>query len=172
MRIDRIGGSVLVVDMRFGRELGEQEVATFTVQSRREGLRDAHPEPPPSGPRTELGDAGFDGRVRSRGDRAVLGAALDDGVRVRLTATMDGWLAVWAGESVRHRIYPGRGAPIDHPIPLSDLALRRAGPDAADRLMTTIGVISDVARRTLPASEPDASASGAELPPAETGGPA
>jgi len=150
MRIERVGGSVVVIDVRFGREVGDQRPATFTIHARREGLRDAHPEPPASGARVELGDAAFADRFRARGDRAALLATLDEDVRVRLTATMDGWLAVWSGESVRHRVYPGRGAPIDHPIPLSDLALRGAGADGADRLITTIAVLADVARRALP----------------------
>lgn len=165
MRIERIGGSVVVVDARFGRDLGDQP-ATFTLQARPEGLRDTHPEPPAAGPRFELGDAAFDGRFKVRGDKVALAAALDDGIRARLTATMDGWLAVWDGESVRLRIYPGRGAPIDHPIPLSDLAIRRAGPDAADRLITTISVLADVATRILPPSAHEVVADDDdELPP-------
>jgi hypothetical protein len=171
MRIERLAGSVIVVDARFGRDLGEQ-APTFTIQARPEGLRDAHPEPPPAAPKLELGDAAFDGRFKSRGDRAALAAALDDGIRARLTATMDGWIAAWGNESVRMRLYPGRGAPIDHPIPLSDLAVRRAGPDAADRLITTINVLADVASRVMPASEPErVDDDDDDLPPvAENGG--
>ena len=170
MRIERIGGSVVVVDARFGREMGEQ-AATFTLAARPEGLRDAHPEPPAAAPKLELGDAAFDGRFKTRGDRAALDAALDEGIRARLTATMDGWLAAWGHESVRLRIYPGRGAPIDHPIPLSDLAVRRAGPDAADRLITTITVLADIATRVLPALAPEPEVlDDDDLPPVGEGG--
>jgi hypothetical protein len=157
LRVDRIAGAVLVIDTRFGREMGDDTPATFTVATKREGMgmRDAHPDPPASGTRLELGDDGFDARFRSRGSRAALTGALDEGVRARLTATMDGWLAAWGGASLRHRVYPGRGAPIDQPIPLSDLALRRAGPDAVDRLVAMIGLLAEIAKKVVPEREPD-----------------
>jgi len=155
MRIERIAGSVLVVDLRFGRDVRDDEVATFTVETRPTDRDAVHPEPPPAGAQCTLDDAAFDDRFQCRGDRAAMVSALDGDVRTRLTATMDGWLAVWAGEAVRQRIYPGRGAPIDRPIPLSDLALRRVHPEAADRLITSIAVLAEVARQTLPASEPE-----------------
>jgi hypothetical protein len=155
LRIDRIRGAVIGVDVRFGKDLGDDQPATFTVAVKRGGRESAHPAPPPAGSRIEV-DAEFDDRFRSRGDRTALAAVLDPELRVRLTATIDGgWLAVWKGESVRLRIYPGQGAPIDRPIPLPDLELRRAGPDAADRLIATVAVLADVARATVPAVEPE-----------------
>jgi hypothetical protein len=156
MRVERVAGCVVVMDTRFGRDVDDTRPATFTIAAKREAVRGLHPEPPPSGGRIDVDGDQFDARFRAKGDRAALVAALDEDVRTRLTATMDGWLAVWNGESVRHRLYPGRAAPIDHPIPLSDLALRRAGPDAADRLITALGVLADVARRAVPAAEPEA----------------
>ena len=163
MRIERIAGCVVVIDARFGRDLLAQP-ATFTVHARPESLRDPHPEPPPANGAIKLGDVAFETRFRARGDRDELLAALDDGVRARLTALMDGWLALWKGESVRHRIYPGRGAPIDHPIPLSDLAIRRAGPDTADRMIRTVELLADIARRTLPEALPEPERTDDELP--------
>lgn len=168
LRVDRIAGAVLVIDTRFGREMGEETPATFTIAARREAMRDAHPEPPPSGAKVELGDDAFDTRFKSRGDRAALDAALEEGVRARLTATMDGWLAGWSGASLRHRVYPGRGAPIDQPIPLSDLAIRRAGPESVERLVTMIGLLADVATKVVPEKAPEPPAASADdLPPAE-----
>jgi hypothetical protein len=159
MRIERVAGSVVSIDARFGRDVGDARTATFTVLARPEGRRDLHPEPPPAAPRVELAeDLGFASRFKTRGDRAVVTATLDDWIRARLTATMDGWLAVWKDESVRHRVYPGRGAPIDHPIPLSDLATRGAGADAVDRMISTIAMLADIAVRALPEREPPADA--------------
>jgi hypothetical protein len=135
--------------------MGDETPATFTIAAKRERMGDAHPEPPPSGGKALLGDDGFDVRFRSRGDRAALAGALDEGVRARLTATMDGWLAGWSGASLRHRVYPGRGAPIDQPIPLSDLAIKRAGPESVERLVTMVGLLADVARKVVPERQPE-----------------
>jgi hypothetical protein len=64
-------------------------------------------------------------------------------------ATVDGWIAYWEGESVRYRVYPGRGAPLDHPMPLSDLALGR--PSAtAERLVTVVELLVELASRGVP----------------------
>jgi hypothetical protein len=51
------------------------------------------------------------------------------------------------------------GAPLDLPVPLSDLALRRAGAGAADRLASVIELVAEIAARAdLPRSEPEAPA--------------
>ncbi len=46
---------------------------------------------------------------------------------------------------MRYRVYPGRGAPLDHPLPLSDLALGRA--TTADRLVAVIELLVEIAAR-------------------------
>jgi len=171
VRIDRIAGCVLVIDTRFGREMGDDTPPTFSIEAKPETLRrnESHPEPPMTAPRFELGELGFDGRFKSRGSQRALVETLDDGLRPRLTAVMDGWLAVWAGASVRHRVYPGRAAPVDQPIPLSDLALMRAGPESAARMVTLLGLLAEVAVKVLPEPppEPEAEASEPAAPPPE-----
>lgn len=172
MRIDRIAGCVLVIDTRFGREMGDDTPATFTLLAKPETMRrrEDHPEPPEAAPRFELDEVGFDGRFKARGSSRALLATLDDTLRARVTATMDGWLAVWAGASVRHRLYPGRGAPVDQPIPLSDLALMRAGPDAVDRTVLLLTVLADIAAKVLPEPPPSVETDAQpepELPPEE-----
>ena len=77
---------------------------------------------------------------------------------LRAVTTLDGWLAYWERESLRYRVYPGRGAPLDHPMPLSDLALGRAATHA-DRLVAVIELLVDLARRGViaaPVAEPAA----------------
>jgi hypothetical protein len=63
---------------------------------------------------------------------------------------------------VRYRVYPGRGAPLDHPMPLSDLALGRAV--TADRLVAVVELLADIAARGI-TSTPDADAEPTELSP-------
>jgi hypothetical protein len=70
---------------------------------------------------------------------------LDEGLRARAAATLDGWLAYWESEGLRYRVYPGRGAPLDHPMPLSDLALCRTA--TADRLVAVIELVIEIAAR-------------------------
>ena len=60
-----------------------------------------------------------------------------------------GWFAYWEGEGLRYRVYPGRGAPLDHPMPLSDLALGRAVA-TAERLITVIELLIELGSRGIP----------------------
>ncbi len=160
IRIERIGGAVVVLDVVCGREVDVARTATWSVHARSKTAlgRPAHPEPPPSGAGLRTDDAAFDERFRARGDRASLIGMLDDGLRARAAASLDGWLAYWEGASVRHRVFPGLGAPLDRPLPLSDLAVRRsASPAAAERLVALVVLCSDLAARGLPArDEPSA----------------
>jgi hypothetical protein len=69
-----------------------------------------------------------------------------------MIATLDGWLAYWDKEGVRYRVYPGRGAPLDHPMPLSDLALGRAA--TPERLVAVVELLVEIGVRVLPAAAP------------------
>jgi len=81
-----------------------------------------------------------------RGERAIF----DEPLRARAAAMLDGWVAWWAGACLRYRVYPGLGAPLDHPAPLSELAIRGVGP--VDRMVGVIDVLTSIAARGLPAS--------------------
>ena len=71
----------------------------------------------------------------------------------RAVATLDGWVAYWEREGLRYRVYPGRGAPLDHPLPLSDLATGR--PTTADRFVAVIELLVEIGARGV---EPQAAA--------------
>ncbi len=145
LRIERMARAVVVVDIVCGREVDAGKSATWTVVA-----RSTHPEPPPAGPVIRTEDAPFDERFRSRGDRDVLLRLLDDGLRARAAATLDGWVAYWDGTSLRHRVFPGQGAPLDTPIPLSQLALdRRATPDSVERLVLVVELCAQIAASGL-----------------------
>lgn len=149
-RIERIDGCVLALDVVIGREIDEARAATLTLWANPERGAGANPPGPPATPALRSGDAQFDARFRIRGSAPVLAQVFDDGLRARAVATLDGWLALWDGESVRYRVYPGRGAPLDHPLPLSDLALGKQ-PATGERFVAVIELLCELAARGLPA---------------------
>jgi hypothetical protein len=156
-RIERIDGSVIALDIIIGREIDESRGATFTlwaIAARNLGI---NPAGPPAAPVFKSNDAPFDERFKARGNRGPFGHLFDDGLRARAVATLDGWLAYWEPEGLRYRVYPGRGAPLDHPLPLSDLALGRSG--STDRLVAVVDLLVEVASRGVkvqPLTQPTA----------------
>jgi hypothetical protein len=146
LRIERMARAVVVIDIVYGREIDAGRSATWSIVSRGGG----HPEPPPAGPLARVDDAPFDERFRARGDLESLKKMLDDGVRAQAAASLDGWLAYWDGQSLRHRVFPGQGAPLDVPIPLSQLAMeKRATPESAERLVRIIELCAEIAALAL-----------------------
>lgn len=149
IRLERIGGALVCLDVVCGREVPDDRIATLTVAARgdRWMAPGAHPPPPPAAPHVRTGDEAFDARFACAGDGVAMYRLLDEPRRARATAILEGWLAYWAGSGVRWRLFPGRGAPIDHPVPLGDLVLRRAGAASADRLAGVIELVIEIAAR-------------------------
>ncbi|MCE9572807.1 MAG: hypothetical protein K8W52_06595 [Deltaproteobacteria bacterium] len=149
VRFERVGGALVCVDVVCGREVSEDKVATLTLAARgdRWMAPGAHPPPPPAAPAVRTGDEAFDVRFTSHGDGVALYKLLDESLRARAAAVLEGWLAYWAGDGVRWRLFPGRGAPLDHPVPLGDLVLRRAGGASAERLAGVIELVIAIAAR-------------------------
>jgi hypothetical protein len=146
-RIERVDGSVIALDVVIGREHDEVRGATLTLWAIAPRGLGVNPAGPPAAPMFKTGDASFDERFKSRGSALACGQLLDDGLRARVVATLDGWLAYWEPDGLRYRVYPGRGAPLDHPMPLSDLALgRTANPE---RLVAVIELLVDIAARVI-----------------------
>jgi hypothetical protein len=144
-RIERIDGAVVALDVILGKEIEEVRGATFSLWAIPPRALGSNPPPPPAAPLFRTNDAPFDDRFKARGNRHVFERLLDDGLRARAIATLDGWLAYWEPEGMRYRVYPGRGAPLDHPMPLSDLALGRAGNP--DRVVAVIELLVEIAQR-------------------------
>ncbi|HEX4455139.1 MAG TPA: hypothetical protein VH143_29965 [Kofleriaceae bacterium] len=143
VRVDRIETSVVALDVIVGREIDEVRGATFCVWAIPNRGAGVNPSGPPAAPVFKAGDAAFEQRFKSRGNALAFQHMLDAPLRARATATLDGWLAYWDRESLRYRVYPGRGAPLDHPLPLSDLATgRTAGPE---RLQAVIELLVEIA---------------------------
>jgi hypothetical protein len=154
-RIERIDGCVLALDVVVGREIDETEAATLSLWAIPERRLGTNPPGPPANPGFRSGDPQFDERFKPRGSEDAFGRLFDEGLRARAIATLDGWVALWDGVGLRYRVYPGRGAPLDHPMPLSDLALGRV--PAGDRLVAVIELLVEMAERTV---KPDLEASG------------
>jgi len=148
-RFGRIGGALVSIDVVCGREIDESERATFTLYARPDGTREAHPPPPPAAPTVQVDDESFAARFRVRGDADAVGAMLDPSLRARAAALLDGWTAWWAGAGLRFRVFPAIGAPLDHPVPLGDLAMRGAG--TVDRMSGAIDLLTSIAARGLDA---------------------
>ena len=157
-RIERIDGSVLALDVVVGKEVDEMTNATLSLWAIPERRLGANPPGPPANPAFRSNDPQFDERFKIRGNEAAFATVFDEGLRARAIATLDGWVAIWGTEGLRYRVYPGRGAPLDHPMPLSDLALGRV--PTGDRLVAVIELLVEMAERTVqppapePASEP------------------
>jgi hypothetical protein len=146
VRIERIEGCVLALDVVLGREIDELRGATLTAWAIPPRSLGVNPAGPPATPIFKTGDPQFDERFKTRGSALAFHKLFDDGLRARAVATIDGWIAYWDRESVRYRVYPGRGAPLDHPMPLSDLALGRASA-TAERLVAVIELLVELAAR-------------------------
>ena len=162
IRVERIEGSVLALDVVLGRDIDEVRAATLTVWAIPPRALGVNPAGPPAAPMFRSGDATFDERFKTRGSALAFRKLFDDGLRARAVATIDGWIAYWDGESVRYRVYPGRGAPLDHPMPLSDLALGRASA-TAERLVTVVELLVELATRGVPPAAASATLEPTEL---------
>jgi hypothetical protein len=160
----RVRRSLHSIDVTVGApltnaEVGAKTLPNLTLTAKPEGLRSlgAHPEPPAGLQSTiTTADEAFDRRFRAQGERRLLMALFDEPVRTRAAAVLDGWLAIWTGRGLRYRVYPGRGAPLDHPIPVTELAFRGASDTThADRLVSVVDLICLVGSR-LPSRAPEA----------------
>jgi hypothetical protein len=147
-RIERLDGSVVALDVVIGREMDEVRGATLTLWASPPRGTGQNPQPPPAAPLFRAGDPAFDEKFRLRGNASVFAALFDDAARGRAITALDGWLAYWEREGLRYRVYPGRGAPLDHPLPLSDLALGRVPPNA-ERLVAVVELLVELATRVL-----------------------
>lgn len=163
LQVDRRAGSIRTVEVRCGHHAVASGPPSLTVESRSDGLLASgrHPPPPPVGVRPKkLGDTAFDRRFAVR-DRADLAADLfgDEGLRARLTAMVDGWLALWPDRALVYALAPGQGAPLDTPIPITQLAFGGGRAVPVDRLVTLLELLADLSERALatPARDQDAS---------------
>ncbi len=147
VRVERFDGAVLALDIVIGREIDELRGATFTLWSVPPRALGINPSGPPAAPLCKTGDAELDTRFRLRGSAHAFGKLFDVAARGRVAALLAGWLAYWETDGLRYRVYPGRGSPLDQPIPLSDLALGRAAPP--ERLAGLVAMLAETGARGI-----------------------
>lgn len=160
LRIEQHQGSITSVDIVCGREAPPGAQPAWTMYALPEGLLGigAHPEPPGTTARVvKVADPPFAERFRIRDAGGYTERLFDEGLRARAIALIDGWMALWDGYGLRYHVQPGRGAPLDHPIPITELAFRGAGASPSpDRLVRLCDLLADVAGRILDGREEDA----------------
>src|SRR5262249_13982077 len=138
VRVDR---RAPVVTMSFGA-VPEGAEPVWTLETRPERILRGTPHAPfTSAPTVRTGDAAFDLRFRLHDAGALSGRVLDDGLRARAAAILDGWVAIWDGGALRYQVVPGRGAPLDHPLPVT--ALRRGDATDPRRLAAVFELLAE-----------------------------
>lgn len=150
--IERHEGSIRVMEIVCGRDPRSLGPAAWTMEARAERRFAVTQHPPPPAiraPQHRTGDTEFDRRFRVRDAGDHTDRLLDDGLRARSIALLDGWLAYWPGEALVYQLCPGQGAPLDTPIPVTQLAFGGGGPATADRMVTTLELVAAIATRAL-----------------------
>lgn len=145
----RLDGALPRVEVVIGEVPDEPPV--WTVAARPEKLLGGRGHPPPPAtpaPHVKTGDPAFDERFRVHDAGGFSDRLLDEGMRARAAAVLDGWVAVWKNGALCYQVYPGRGAPFDHPLPLTDL---RAGePASPERMLSVLDLLGEIAIRAAP----------------------
>ncbi len=154
LMVERLGGAVNVIEVVCGRDVrttGEPPAWTLEARPDRRMARGTHPPPPRSpAPHARTGDAAFDRRFHVRDAGGHTARLLDEGMRARASALLDGWLACWPGRSLVYCVVPGIGAPLDNPIPITDLAFRGAlWEGAVDRMVTVLEFMAELSRLAI-----------------------
>jgi hypothetical protein len=154
LMVDRGDDSIRAIEVVCGRDLQGAQTPAWTMEARGRMLGgNAHPPPPRvRAPVVRTGDAEFDRRFRVRDGGRLTGRLFDDGLRARATALLDGWMAFWPGQSLVYRVVPGQGAPLDTPIPVSQLSFGGGGGGGAasvDRVVTLLELLAQVADRAI-----------------------
>jgi len=172
--VERARGAITAIEVSCGRDpRADGEPPDWTLEARPERRFGAllHPPAPETrAPVARTGDIEFDRRFRMRDAGGHADRLFDEDMRVRAIALLDGWLAYWPGRSLVYRVVPGHGAPLDNPIPITDLAFRGVIWDGAvDRLVTVLELLAQLSARALGDSTAQADDLGGSLdsiPPA------
>jgi len=145
VKVERIDGSVLALDIVAGKEIDEHTPATLVLWAVPEKGTGTNPQGPEAEPAIITGDPTFDDRFRVRGSGDALAQLFDPALRARSANALTGWLAYWHGEGVRVRIYPGHGSALDNPMAITDLALGRTG--SVERFVSMVELVAEIAKR-------------------------
>ncbi len=132
-RIERIDGCVLGLDVVLGRDIDEVRAATLTVWAIPARGLGVNLQGPPAAPALFSGDPHFEEWFRRAAARRCFARCSTRAARPRGGDARRLARVLGARGAALPRL-SGRGAPLDHPMPLSDLALGRI-PPTAERLV-------------------------------------
>lgn len=144
--IERVAGAIVGVDVRCsdGELVGDPVWTLHPCMPSPLGV--VHPLPPKTNaPVVSVGDEAFDAKYRVRDAAHWTDLLLEGELRERVLASVHGWLAIWP-QGIRFQVYPGRGAPLDHPVPITALAFQGA-PVTPDSLAELVELLSGLALR-------------------------
>lgn len=151
LSVERVDGAIARIDVTVGDVDGVTAAPAWTLhaRARSEPQLGAHPEPPRTpAPAHRTGDAAFDARFRVRDGEGMTDVLLDAPLRERAGELLDGWLACWPRQGLHYRLFPGRGAPLDNPIPITELAFRGAvGAESVARMATLLEFLAELGGR-------------------------
>lgn len=157
VRIERYNDSVVAIEVMCGGQPDEGVEPDWTLYARPDRLLGigAHPEPPAtSAPAHKARDAAFAQRFQVRDGGGITDRILDPDARSSCIALLDGWVALWPDCGLQYRVYPGRGAPLDHPIPITELAFRGAnGAPNVERIISVIELLAGITAKAVKRSD-------------------
>ncbi len=159
LTVERQDGSIGRIDIVAGELPSAPGAPAWTLHACPPQQVGVHPEPPRTpAPLRRTGDEPFDARFHIRDADTYSDVLLDETGRSRAVELVDGWLAVWPRQGLQYRVHPGRGAPLDNPIPITELAFRAsAGAASADRMTALLQFLADLVARLQPDRSPSGS---------------
>lgn len=153
IQVERQHEAIVTIEVVCGAMSEPGKEPDWTLYARPEGILGigSHPEPPASSaPFRRIDDEPFEQRFRLRDAGGLTEKLLDEGMRARATALVDGWVAFWSGHGLCYRVHPGHGAPLDHPIPITGLAFRGASASpSVERFVSLLDLLAGMASRAL-----------------------
>ncbi|MBL4635064.1 MAG: hypothetical protein JKY56_14425 [Kofleriaceae bacterium] len=147
--IERVSGAIVGVDVRCG-DGDTTGPPIWTLHSKRASrLGIVHPSPPScTGKEWKRKGEECLTRYRILDTASLSEKLLSESMVSRIQHQVRGWMAIWPEGSLRFQVYPGRGAPLDRPIPITALAFRtgQADPDDLLELLELLVEITSFAR--------------------------
>ena len=153
------GSSLLTVEVQCGEAPPDQGEPAWTLCPRPNPSDGSlvHPEPPPTSAPMFDGDGEFESRFRVRDRGGFTDKLFDAGLRSSAAKQVFGWMAYWPEHAIAYQVYPGVGAPLDRPIPVTDLAFRGSAAQT-DGLVQLVEFLAEVSARaglgTAPSTTP------------------
>ncbi len=155
--VERVAGVVHGMDVRIapsgpepdaGAEtLGAPQWSLHSYQPSQLGL--VHPLPPECTGKELVGSSPeFAKRFHICDSSAWTDSLLDDELSARVLQEVHGWIACWSDGTLRFQLYPGRGAPLNSPIPITSLSFQN-GEASNESMLSLLDLLLDLAQRSL-----------------------